>query len=400
MARVRGRQKGWIRRENGRWKLTYRRYQKTPDGDWDESKCTEDLGEGALTLKQAQAVAKPILDKANRVAEKPSTRMSVQDFTHNHFLKKETHHYKYLLDNFVLPAIGHKQLCDVGPTDCQDIINRAMRKYSAQTCKHIRNAIRAIFNRAEEMELFERRNPAKAVELPEIIAEKRPTYTAEQLGRVLVMLESPVYEMALLGAAVSLGPSELCGLRVKHCNLTENAIEMDGEVLAPFSLAVREGWYYGKRTKLKTQARRRNIGITKDLAVALERVIAKNKRKDAEAPVFQSRNGTPLNTNNIEKRKFTLLEESLGFPVTWYAFRRAHSTLAALTGADLKDRALVMGHSDERMTLFYDVQSVERLRAVPTGIMEKVREQEHKAREAEDRAKQEGKLVEMERKAG
>lgn len=393
MARLRGRQKGWVRRENGRWKLTYRRYQQTPDGDWDDSKVTEDLGDGSMTLKQANAAAKPFLDRANRVAEKPSIRTTVADFIANHFLKRETHHYKYLLDNFVIPGLGMKQLCDVKPFDCQQVVDRAGRKYSAQTLKHIRNAMRAVFNRAADMELFDSRNPARAIELPEIIAERRPTYTVEQLGRVLVQLPHPVYEMALLGAAVSLGPSEICGLKVKHCNLTGELLESDGEVLAPYSLAIREGWAYGKRTRLKTQARRRNVGLTADLAGAIADVIAKNKRQDPEAPVFQSRNGTPLNTNNIDKRYFSQIAKDLGFPVTWYAFRRAHSTLAALVGAEMKDRSLIMGHSDDRMTRFYDIQSVERMRAIPAGILETVKT-------AESKAKSEGKLIEMDRKVG
>lgn len=382
MSRIRGRQRGWIRRENGIWKLTYRVYQRTPDGEWSDSKQTVDLGDGSMTLKQANAAAKPFLDRANRVAEKPSIRMSVADFIDQQFARRaNTHHYRYLIENFIRPALGLKQLCDVRPIDCQAIIDRAGKKYSSQTLKHIKGALRAIFNRAIDLEVFDGRNPAAKLDLPEVYAEKRPTYTVEQLGQVLVLLESPVYEMALLGAACSLGPSELCGLRVRHCNLTGEAVERDGEILAPYSLAIREGWYDGERTHLKAKARRRNIGITADLAEAVAAVIARNKMQGPEAPVFQSRAGTPLNTKNIERRQFKVLEERLGFSVTWYAFRRSHSTLAALTGANLQDRALVMGHSDDRMTRFYDVLSVERMRQVPANILERVHEQEAKARE-------------------
>ncbi len=63
----------------------------------------------------------------------------------------------------------------------------------------------------------------------------------------------------------------------------------------------------------------------------------------------------------------------LGFPVTWYTFRRAHSTLAGqIPGIAVEDRQRTMGHADARMSLYYSVSDVERRRAIPAGIMEQV----------------------------
>ena len=68
---------------------------------------------------------------------------------------------------------------------------------------------------------------------------------------------------------------------------------------------------------------------------------------------------------------FRPLAKDLGFPVTWYAFRRAHSSLAGqLPGVSVDDRKHAMGHADAKMTLYYSVDDVERRRRIPTGILQ------------------------------
>ena len=38
--------------------------------------------------------------------------------------------------------------------------------------------------------------------------------------------------------------AEMCGIREKRCNFTDGVLVVDGEVLAPFSIAVRENYYH------------------------------------------------------------------------------------------------------------------------------------------------------------
>jgi integrase len=78
-----------------------------------------------------------------------------------------------------------------------------------------------------------------------------------------------------------------------------------------------------------------------------------------DSPLFRSRNGTPLDAHNINNRVFRPLSKRLGFPVTWHAFRRAHSSCMAEIDAPIADRILMMGHAEMQMTLSYDVQSLE-----------------------------------------
>lgn len=280
-------------------------------------------------------------------------------------------HYRYVLSKHVLPEIGTLEVSALAPDHVEELIARKQTAgYSRQTLHHIKYAISAMVRHAQHLRIYDDyRNPARGVELPPADPLKRPTFTSDQLRLVLGRLDSPVREMALLSVACSLGPAELCGLRIRHANLTASVRESEGEILAPWSLAIRESYYERQRGKLKTGQRKRNVPITPGLAARLAAVIERAKSRDGEAPLFQSRNVTPLDPHNIAARTFKPLAERLGFAITWYAFRRAHSSQASLTGADLGDRKLVMGHADDRMTRYYDVPDVERMRAVPARIL-------------------------------
>lgn len=389
MARVRGRQKGHIRRIGPSWFLTYREYQQSEDGSWQDRKVTEFLGPRDLTLKEATKLAAPFLTRANQRAEKPSINMPVGVFIDQHFwpyLRRTMKpsglkHYRYILNTFVVPALGLKQLCDVATIDVEAIITKADRKYSRQTQLHIKNAISAVFDRASKLDLYDRKNPAMAVEIGEVVPRKRATYNTEQLAAVLVRLPSPAFEMALLGAECSLGPAELCGVRIRHCNLTDAPMELDGIPVAPHSVAILENYYEGQRGTLKTGSRRRIVPFGEVMSERLRKLVTAAPDQSPEAPLFQSRAGTPVDTHNVTNRVFKRLSEELGFSVTWYGFRRAHSTLAALTGADLGDRKLVMGHApDTKMTEYYDIKDVERLRNLTGRIEETLDEAVNKAR--------------------
>jgi hypothetical protein len=227
--------------------------------------------------------------------------------------------------------------------------------YSGQTVLHFKNAISAVFRLAKKLRLYPEENPAAGVELPEVKAQRRPVLNWEEARRALAHLPSPVREMAILGMTTSLGAAELTGIRLKHANLTNGIVCVEGEALAPYSIAVRENYYHGQYGSLKTGSRCRNLAITPELAEMLRTLVLRSKRQDSEAPLFQSRTGTPVCVHNISTRIFRPLGRKLGFPITWHSFRRACATFADQLGASLGERMAVMGHTTSRMTLHYSM---------------------------------------------
>jgi integrase len=111
--------------------------------------------------------------------------------------------------------------------------------------------------------------------------------------------------MVLVLALTGLRIGELCGLRWRRLNLTHLAVQqVDGEQLAPLTLAVREAFIrvYGKQIEksqkggqyqdVKTRKSRRDVPLVPLAVKVIERVRSESKFLGADDPVFATRNGT------------------------------------------------------------------------------------------------------------
>ena len=387
MARRRRQQRGYLYRRHGSWILEWREYRVDGQGNSIAvRKCAAIARcEGPSAIKSEQQVRREIVDPLMRELDRrvllPETLMTVRDFWNERFGRYHLwklkpagrRHYEYLWRKLD-PVIGDRRLADITPDDVERVLAHFHQQgLSAQTVTHLRNAISAIFRCAKRLGLHHRENPASLVEPPPIEARRRPTLTAEQARLVIAALPSPAREMATLSMACSLNVAELCGLRQKWVNLTEYPISVEGEALAPLSLAVRENYSNGQYGTLKTGRRRRIVPLTPELAGMLRSIIERDVDKSPDAPVFQSRTARPVDGHNIASRIFRPLGKRLGFPITWRSFRRAHSTLAGmLDGIPIEDRVALMGHADARMTLYYSIPDIERRRAIPAKILSQI----------------------------
>jgi len=362
--------------------LTWREDALDGEGRRIRLKRTAAIGSATLTRKEAAREAgENWLPTIDRINARPASAMTVTEFVEARFIPQWVRrlkpsgqdHYKTQLKP-VLAAIGAKRLCDVTPDDVEGLISDQFDAgLAAQTVLHRKNCVSAIFHHAKRLRMYRDENPAEGVTVGEVVHEKRPTLTWERARRAVCGLATPYREMALLSMATSMGAAELAGLRQRWCNLTDGIVTVEGQVLAPHSVAVRENWYAGRRGSLKTGRRCRNLPITSELSEMIRDVVARARVQDPEAPVFQGRTGKPVDAHNASNRYLRPLGKRLGFPVTWYAFRRAHSTFAGqVPGLALEDRRATMGHADAELSLYYSVQDIERRRAIPARIMEQL----------------------------
>jgi integrase len=394
-----GVQRGSLRKHGPSWLVEFREYARGADGKPLAIKRCERvgpcIGPQRMTKAEAQREANVrFLDDVNRRNLKPSSAMTVEDFIETKFMtqvvekrkKSGRAHYDYILRRFILPTIGQRRLCDVD-VDAVEAVLAGIRaiNLSWQTAKHAQNVISRIFRLARKLKLYHDENPAHDVEPGEKpVIKKRSGYTWAQASIVLGKLTNPAYLMAKVSIVTSLGPAEMCGLRLANCNFTGGIKETEDGVLGPYCLGIRENWYRGERGSLKTGKRCRNVPITPELAVELETYVAgRDKFTGPDDPLFSSRNGTPLDGHNIANRIFLPLAAKLGFPVTWYGFRRAHSTFAGqLDNISVEDRRATMGHADAEMSLYYSLSDVERRRAIPVGILERLKAEAERAAKA------------------
>ena len=406
IARRRGQRTGGLYEASGSWYVRYYDHSKlNPDGApvRPSAYLGPSRGPGALTKRQAgQKAWTDVLEPLHRRTLNPSSAMLLSDFIREKFFvqcvdkkKPSTRkHYGYIVPNFVLPAIGHKRICDVNRDDVEmivaDVLNR--KHLSTATAHHVKNAISAIFNHAIALGVHKEVNPAYKVDCGELVHERRPTFDWERAARVINALPSPVREMVQLSVETSMNAAELCGLCRHHVNLTPRIREIEGEIMAPFTVAVRENWYEGERGSLKRGSRKRNVPISAELALELAVLIQGSPFQGEEYPLFCSRTGTPIDAHNVTNRVFKRLSKTLGYPVNWGAFRRAHSTFAGqVEGISLEDRQRTMGHADAAMSLYYSVEDIERRRKIPEKIRERLAERGPR--------KEPGRVIEIPRKS-
>lgn len=372
MARRRGQQTGHVHKQGNAWYVAYREDAVDAEGRIIRIRRNERIADAReVSKREAQRIAREILMRVDDQAQRPASLATVAEFIEARFkpdviwaLKHAGQkHYEYILGKHVIPALGDQRLRDVTNDDVQALVKMKIEaRYSVQTAVHIRNAISAVFNHAKLKHAYSGDNPAWGVRMPEM--QRRETHALSfEMGRDLLMLLPPIVRtMALLSMTTSLNVAELAALRWKRLNLTGEVVVVGGEVLQPWTLAVRENYYRGKFGSVKARSRRRDVPLSRTVVSALLDSRARSRFSSPEDLVFASRNGTPLNERNLLRRVLKPAGERLGIPLSWHVFRHTHATLGEQIGMALSDRQAQMGHGDVRMTLHYTHSDLNRRR--------------------------------------
>jgi integrase len=151
-------------------------------------------------------------------------------------------------------------------------------------------------------------------------------------------------------------------------NLTGAPKYVGGEVLAPYTLVVREqfsspgGW-----GSVKTSKRRRTLPLARPLIEALQTL---HERASAagpvspDAPVFTVKDGRPLNAGAALRTWLKPAGAAIGVPsLSWHDLRRTFATLTDVAGLTAAQRQALLGHATARMTAHYTMADVEHTRA-------------------------------------
>lgn len=379
----RGQQAGYLHRQGDKWYLAYREDALDADGKIIRVRRNQPIAAvKEVSKREAQRIARDILNRVDEQAERPNSLATVQQFIQTRFdpdvvwaLKNAGQkHYDYVLNKHVIPGIGDLRLRDVTNDHVQALVKLKIDAgYSVQTVVHIRNAISAVFNHAKLKRAHTGDNPVHGVRLPEMSRKEMHALTFDEGRVVLANLPSPVMEMVLLSMTTSLNVAEMLGLRWMRVNLTAESRVMAGEVLQPFSLAVRENCYRGKFGSVKAKSRRRNVPLSNSMVVALLRLRKNSTFIGPDDLVFASRNGTPSSESNLMRRVIKPVAKRLGIPwLSWHVFRHTHATLGEQIGMSLSDRQAQMGHGTIKMTLHYTHSDLERRRAGVEAISDRL----------------------------
>lgn len=376
MARRRGQRRGFLFKSGPSWMLQWREDATLADGTIGRvRRCrivADAEGPHAVSKRQAARLAWDTvlsrLDNGNSL--RSQSLMPVSEFVERRFepdwiwsLKPSGRlHYRGVLKNYVLPAIGRLRLRDVLKSDVQAMVKRVIASgKSTQTALHARNAVSAIFRHARNEGFYTGQLPSEGVRLPEMQRRERQALSWEQAKAIIEALKEPYSTLALLLAVTGLRIGEACGLRWEHVTL-----EADGQAV----LAVRENWVLGARGTLKKASSRRNVPIPR---VLYARLLGLAAVRVPSAPVFAARTGKPMDYRNALRRHLKPAAAALGLAwVSWHTFRHSQATWSETVGLTLSDRQRALGHATAAMTMHYTHSDLQRLRTGVEAIAERL----------------------------
>jgi integrase len=123
--------------------------------------------------------------------------------------------------------------------------------------------------------------------------------------------------------------AQICGLRWKFVNLTEEWCHVEGESIPPRSIAVRAEWSRGQLGALGQRNRDRYVPIPQPLVPILCGLRERPKFTGPSDFVIASASGRPVSQQNIALRRLKPIGQRLQMPwLSWHTFRRTHLTLA------------------------------------------------------------------------
>jgi integrase len=260
-------------------------------------------------------------------------------------------HYKWCFGH-ILPAMGGYRLKEFNQQLVQYFLTTKSKQMSAQSVRHLRNAISAIFKHAKACGFWRGDVPTEYCKTPEVREKTTIALTQDQVSRLLLHMGEPYRTLTMLIASTGLRIGEAVALDWEHVDLQARVIR------------VRKNFTHKKWGTLKSKNSVRDLPISVECAMALETL-----RKDGQPLLFQARTGKPLDAHNMAADKLKPACKAAGIPIIgWHALR--HTALSLLQGRGMTsaDAQLVAGHGTAAMTARYTHGDVERLRGVVDGL--------------------------------
>lgn len=275
--------------------------------------------------------------------------------------------YGGLLRLHILPTFGGKDLDEITPPSVRTWRAERLKATGATTVAKSYRLLKAILQTAVDDDLL-RSNPCRIKGAGKEEADERPTATIEQVFDLADAMGPRWRLMVLLGAFASLRPEELAELRRRSVDLDECSVRITH---ASPELT------NGKRVTgdPKSRAGKRTVYLPDFLLPELRRHLQWFAEKEPDGLLFVGEKGAPFRRSTFGRkwrnaRKKTGMADNFRF----YDLRHTGNTLAADTGAKLKDLMVRAGQSSERAQLIYQHSTAKHQRRLAQGIDAEVRE--------------------------
>lgn len=263
-------------------------------------------------------------------------------------IKQPTYdNYSYLIDKYIIPAIGEHQIQKLTIGTIQMFISNLMSDgLSARTTQYVNFILRSALKQAVTNNLISK-NPCEGTVLPKKVKKPIRILTIEEIAKLKSCLESGsrdgdnyyLYPAFLLQMSTGLRRGEVLGLFWENVNLAEGYIEIKQQLV----VSVKKGVFL---TTPKTAASVRRIPLP---AMVID-VLAKYKADKLSGFVFTTATDNYIHPRNYT-RSFKMFLNKAGLPkIRLHDLRHTFTTLMICNGADIKMVSEIIGHTDVNFT--------------------------------------------------
>ncbi|WP_269855547.1 tyrosine-type recombinase/integrase [Streptomyces sp. RPT161] len=282
--------------------------------------------------------------------------------------------YRRLLRLHLEPTFGSLYVNAISPSRVRTWRAERLQATGATTVAKSYRLLKAILETAVEDDMI-RKNPCRIRGAGREDAGERPVASVAQVFALADVIGLRWRLMVLLGAFASMRPEELAELRRGDVDLDAGSVWV--RRAAPELNT-------GRRVvgDPKSRAGKREIVLPAFIHVDVRRHLEWFAQPGPDGLVFVGEKGAALRGTTFG-RKWRKAREKVGLPkhFRFYDLRHTGNTLAADTGAKLKDLMVRAGQSSEKAQLIYQHSTKEHQRKLAADIDADVRRQQAKAAE-------------------
>ena len=238
------------------------------------------------------------------------------------------------LRKHLIPKLGAVAMKDLTGELMQSFVSDC--KLSPKTVRNLVATLRIMWNSAKAWS-YVSHDPFDGLVLPEWDRQEQPTFTDEDIRRIIEAAEPPYDTVFWLVAQTGIRRGEVCALDVGHVDL-------------PNRIIVVKKSRSGRHITDNKSRKPRTFSISPRLAERLRSFV---EGRAADEPLFLSRQGRRLHPDNFVKRELKPLLDRLGLAGATHAFRHGNATAQDRLNAPMKVRQERLGHVSSRTTMNY-----------------------------------------------
>lgn len=311
---------------------------------------------GWLALRQADIIKgkwlPPGADEAPR-ANLTLNAYADQWMRHRDLKDRTREHYRVLLDDHILPKLGHHPVVSITSDDVRDWFAELETKKTPTLRAHAYGLLRTIMGTAASDGKIAT-NPCviRGAGTARRVHKIRPA-SLDEIAVIAQEMPEQYRAMVLLAAWCALRFGELTELRRRDIVIVESAADSESYGVVRIERAVVRVENGFQVTTPKSDAGIRDVAIPPHLLPVIKKHLDRFVGPKADALLFPAAHGGHLAPATLYRRFYTARDIAKRPDLRWHDLRHSGAVLAAATGATLAELMARLGHSTPAAAMRY-----------------------------------------------